>query len=244
MSKKYNGADYNIFVLSADQKSKKLLTDMPLNTAEERAVVEKVIRNYALQLGIKYEKGSYRKGSGLVRLGTSPDVPPSNSAPAKGDKPAVDGVPAYTTGKDISINYKGGKINKSLSNYHNLRSVLYHEWMHKKDYQGLGNTKKGASTGHGINHLKVYLEQFKEPGFKNTTQDFKNGMAKVGNELLEAYEATLGIPEEVAKVDALVDQMNVVLKDYGITIQKGYETNDSVDTEMRWVIPDPTITKK
>jgi hypothetical protein len=126
MSKKYNGADYNIFVLSADQKSKKLLTDMPLSNAQERTVVEKVIRNYALQLGIKYEKGNYRKGSGLVNLKKSPTNTPSNQIPAKGDQPGIGGNPAFTTGRDISINYTGGRINSSLSNYHNLKSVLYH----------------------------------------------------------------------------------------------------------------------
>jgi hypothetical protein len=184
MSEQYNGADYHIFILSVDGKSKRLLTEMPLDTSSEREVVEKVIRNYALQIGIKYEKGNYRKGSGLVNLKKSPDGTPSNQIPANGKTPAKAGNPAFTIGKDISINYTGGKIHSSLSNYHNLKSVLYHEWQHKIEYNkdlkddSISDNKKG--TQDGIEHLNIYLSQMEEPGFKHTTQEFKNGMATVG----------------------------------------------------------------
>ncbi len=246
MSKKYNGADYNIFVMSADQKSKKLLTDMPLNTAEERAVVEKVIRNYALQLGIKYEKGNYRKGSGLVNLKKSPTNAPANQIPAKGDKPAVGGNPAFTIGRDISINYTGGKINSLLSNYHNLKSTLYHEWQHKNEYNkdlkdaSISDNQKG--TQDGVEHLKIYLAQMEEPGFKHTSQEFKNGIATVGGQLLKAYENAFD--EDIVEINALVDKMNKVLTKYGIIINKGYQTNDMGMSEEHWVVPKPTITKK
>jgi hypothetical protein len=81
-----------------------------------------------------------------------------------------------------------------------------------------------------------------EPGFKYTTQEFKNGIATVGGQLLKAYENAFD--EDVVKINALVDKMNKVLTKYGITINKGYQTNDMGMSEEHWVVPNPTITKK
>ena len=45
-------------------------------------------------------------------------------------------------------------------------------------------------------------------------------------------------------MNVIVDKMNNVLTNYGITIHKGYKTSDKGMTEKHWVVPDPTITKK
>ena len=45
-------------------------------------------------------------------------------------------------------------------------------------------------------------------------------------------------------MNVIVDKMNKVLTEYGITINKGYKTTDLGMNEEHWGVPNPIIIKK
>lgn len=77
--------------------------------------------------------------------------------------------PAFTTGKDnvARLNNNGG-FSKSLDNIDNFKNIIKHENLHQQDNSS-GN-QSNLST-----HADVYLGQFGDKSFTNTTPDFKIG---------------------------------------------------------------------
>ncbi|WP_374172242.1 hypothetical protein [Flavobacterium tructae] len=89
-----------------------------------------------------------------------------------------DSVLAFTRSDGtVYLNTNGG-ISKLLDNYDNLTSVLKHEQLHQIEFSN--NKKTNLET-----HVNVYLQQFKDKSFSNTTSEFKLGqIGSVANYLM------------------------------------------------------------
>jgi RHS repeat-associated protein len=170
MSQKYNNnGTHNIYVLSADGKNKTLLADMPLKTANQIAIVEKVISGYAKNAGI------YGKVK-LVKLNEKSTVVMAKTIAKRKSSKLIS--------NDVIVNSNGG-MNDYLSNYHNLVSTLFHENLHQKD------NKKGQfyddDTFEGLmQHVEVYKKQIEHSSFISTSKDFKEGTIRSFGEFLES----------------------------------------------------------
>jgi hypothetical protein len=199
MSAKYNNnGTHNIYVLSADGKTSRLLSDMPIKTDNERKVVERVLNVYGKKagvtdgVGLKYSKS---EGSGKTL--------------------------AFTTGKKVYVNTEGG-VSSLLSNYHNLKSVMYHEKLHQDD-QKSGKFFKDIDFEGLMNHSDIYLKQMQDDSFISTSQDFKGGQINAFRGYLEKTlnksSSTFDEKESVQNVMNLVHSFNETSgKKYGYSI--------------------------
>ncbi len=142
----------NIYVQT--DKGNVLLTQVPLNSQQNRQIVAAVVGHFAKEVGIKTIN---QGGSGITGLKANPKGTSSESNMA------------FTEGNDIFLNKEGNKINSKLSDANNLKSTLFHEEDHKNKGQGFTDISNA-------DHAQVYLDQVSDATFKNTTAGYKNGI--------------------------------------------------------------------
>jgi RHS repeat-associated protein len=149
---------------------KKLITDVDLNSEENRQLIANIFGYYADKVGISmYVYG----GTGTFGLMANPDGAISEDNPA------------FTKGMDISINKTGNKINSDLSNINSTTSILEHEKYHQDDFDPIKKTYRKKQTV--LRHAEVYLKQIKSPTFKNTPPKFQESMIRsFSNYLMDA----------------------------------------------------------
>ncbi|MFM6933803.1 MAG: hypothetical protein ACKOXP_00015 [Flavobacteriales bacterium] len=221
MSKKYNdNGTHNIYVLSADGKSKKLLADTPIKTENDRKVVERVMSGYAKKAGV----------SGAVTLKYHKSGSEAHAL-------------AFTTEKKVYVNTEGG-VSDLLSDYHNLESVMFHEKQHQDD-QKAGKSFDDKTFEGLLNHSKIYEKQMKDKSFDRTSEDFKAGRFGAFGTYLEngLNEALKGFDEkgDPKKVTDMIKSFNEGTgKKYGYSISA---KQTSVGGELIWDV-DVKKTKK
>ena len=135
-----------------------LITDVPLTNAVHRQAVANVMGYYANKAGVSY----YRKGGKPV--GNSP----IGIVGLKGHRNDSERTLAFTSGNDIYINKKGGKINSTLHDKYNIISTFEHERIHKEGEHG---HKENISAKE---HASVYARQIGSDTFSKTTKDYQN----------------------------------------------------------------------
>ncbi|MBL0737076.1 hypothetical protein JI750_09290 [Flavobacterium sp. GN10] len=98
----------------------------------------------------------------------------------------------------VYLNANGG-ISKLLDNYDNLTNVLKHEQFHQIEFAN--NKKTDFET-----HVKVYLQQFNDASFANTTSEFKLGqIASVTNYLMNMDRND---PDNLYNRNTIISQIN------------------------------------
>ncbi len=138
--------------------------------------------------------------------------------------------PAYTLGgKDgpVYLNSNDG-ISSSLDNYNNLTNVLWHEKNHQ---DGKGNSE------YSFDHIDIYLKQIDEKSFKNTTDEFKEGLVGGAVGLLrKAATDELAIKGGLDETIKYVNEFNKHSKETGIFITVEREgqntTGDTSDDKV------------
>lgn len=152
------------------------LDTSPIQGANNMAIATKIATYFATQAGISV---------GFVGTGKSDSLSSSVLAFTKPDGTVV-------------LNTNGG-INKLLNNFDNLMSVLKHEQFHQIDFAT--NKKTDFET-----HVNVYLKQFNDPTFNNTTSEFKLGqIASVSNYLMNMDQND---PKHEYSRNAIISQIN------------------------------------
>jgi len=226
MSKKYNdNGTHNIYVLSADGKSKTLLADMPVKTENDRKIIEKVISGYAKKAGVS---GSVRLKYISKKTTLATTIAITNSKNGK------------LISRNVFVNMNGG-LNDFLSDYHNLISTLYHESEHQKDI-AKGKTDDDKSFVGLLLHSEVYLRQIEHNSFERTSEDFKYSTM----EKFTAYlNSTLAKDFDDSNTKKLVNRFNNGAgKRWGYKIEKGEEVEMTESGSVTKVVYKLVKTKK
>jgi hypothetical protein len=182
-----------------------LYSQLPMNSLHNRQILAKITTHYAGKVGI----------SGIVGVSNHPKLT------ARGD-----GALAFTKGDGIYVNAKGGGVDPSLNDYNNLKNALSHE----KDHKIKGH---GYIEPTNFEHAEVYLAQIKDPTFKNTTSDFKKGMAGSISRYLKdaAYDEMRKGVGDFTSLNNLVSEFNEQKTTTGYTFSL-------VQTETGYAIPE------
>ena len=207
LSKKYtNNGTHNIYILSTDGKNKTLLSDMPLKTANQIAIVEKVINGYAIKAGVY---GQVK----LARLNNNSSVVLAKTKAIEKNGKLIS--------NDVFLNSNGG-INDYLSNYHNLVSTLFHENLHQKDNKKRQFYKDDTYEGL-MQHVEIYKKQIEHSSFVRTSKDFKEASISSYGKYLEStlnkINNSFDTPGDLKKLESYVNDFNAKEgKKYGFNI--------------------------
>lgn len=192
-----------------------LLTQVNLNSSNNRQVVANVVGYYANQVGITFQsKGSEEnKGKGIVGLGVN-------------KKHSSEKNPAFTTGNNILINKRDNKINSELSDYHNLKSVLIHEKDHKTKGHGFDDNNEN-----NFEHAQVYLDQIQNEEFAKGTESFQRGI--IGSMAGFLKRASIDDGYQDSDIRGLVEETNKSLSPLGYQMDFSRTGNKSSDIEIK-----------
>jgi len=127
---------------------------------------------------------------------------------------------AYTAGKNIFLNAKGG-LNQLLDDKNNMKSNLFHEKIHKD--------KNQDGTISGLVHAEVFIEQMSDKSFANTTNDFKN--EETGGLMLSLTKAITGGAQD-SQIQEVIDQYNKLDTGYQISFKRSGSGNDSYEMKL------------
>ena len=187
------GGDNSNRVLVRTNNGNVPLSSLAMNNMNNRQTAANIAGYYGNQIGIH--------SPGNVGVGNNST---DNSTDAL----------AYTAGKNIFLNAKGG-LNKLLDDKNNMKSNLFHEEIHKNKGQD-GNIS-------GLEHAEVFIEQMSDKSFANTTNDFKN--EESGGLMLSLAKAITGGAQD-SQIQEVVDQYNKLDTGYQISYKRtGTGTN-------------------
>lgn len=157
---------------------------LPLDQANNRQLATSIAAYYA----------------GVVGVGAAGGTVGIKDAKSK----VSDKNPAFTTGKEIYLNSKGG-ITPLLNDYNNMMSTFEHELDHLK--KGHGEIESSS-----FEHSEVYLTQMSSSTFAKTTGDFKTGTSHSAANWLTfaASGIALGIDKEhkISDLNDLIGKFN------------------------------------
>jgi hypothetical protein len=175
------------------------LSSLPMTSMANRQTAANIANYYGQQIGI-HSPGNIGVGNNST----------DNSTDAL----------AYTAGKNIFLNAKGG-LNKLLDDKNNMKSNLFHEKIHKDKGQD-GNIP-------GLEHAGVFIEQMSDKSFANTTNDFKN--EETGGLMLSLVKAITDGAQD-SQVQGIVDQYNKLDTGYEISFQRKGTGTDSYEMKL------------
>jgi len=189
----------------------KLFSQIRTNNMHNRQVLANITSFYAGLVGIK----------GMVGVGNHRDEKDDDG---NINHHKSDNTLAYTTGDNILLNAKGGKINEKLDDYNNLESTLMHEKDHKSKGQGFLK-----ETSHR-EEAEVYLTQFSDKKFSETTDAFQRGMIEAFKE--ELIKASTKDQTQDSDIQGLIVQANKALEKTGFSISFKRTSSDTFGFEI------------
>lgn len=153
-----------------------------------------------------------------------------------------DGV-AFTSSKtgkvNISVNTLG-KISNLLDDITNLNNTLVHEREHRDKVQ----------THESLFHPRAIMTQIKDPTWKNTTDDFKDGIIRsaishYNDAANEKSKTKLGYQYTDEDIISEINEFNKILKESGSDIQLEYNSkNRTVTSNGAFKLKEHKITGK
>lgn len=190
-------------VIKIDNLNKNV-SQINLNNSVERKALQKVLAYIAWDLGARN-----------LKYGLKSDVDSNNQ------RSSVAFTNPNIKNKDYNIAYLNthGGFDSNYDCVHNIKNIIKHEYQHQLDnikVEKDPNFKLSLDT-----HINVYIEQIKDPSFKNATQNFRGGIV----DLFSAYVMNIystynaGTP---LKIENYIKQFNDLNTGFVISMPSDY----------------------